>query len=267
MMDCSCHCHEIIKLTDVSFSWNRGFPILENVNLSICNCETVCIVGPNGGGKTTLLNLILGLISPNSGTIRIFGKSPEQARTRIGYMPQYSRLDLQFPVNVMDVVLMGRLRRGFWGRYSKADRDIAKEVLDEMSVADLASRSFAELSGGQRQRVLIARALACNPDILLLDEPTANVDPGFQEQFYEKLRELRKRMSILIVSHDVGFVASDINTVVCVNHGVVVHDAASITPEAISQVYGYHVKMIDHSHDVSCCHEHFHTQETKEGRQ
>lgn len=257
-------CHEIIKLSDVSYSWTRGFPILQDVNLAICNCETVCIVGPNGGGKTTLLNLILGLIHPDSGTVRVFDQPPEQSRNRIGYMPQYSRLDLQFPVNVMDVVLMGRLGLGFWGRYSKKDRDTAYEVLEEMSVADLASRSFAELSGGQRQRVLIARALACNPDILLLDEPTSNVDPGFQEHFYEKLRELRKRMSIVIVSHDVGFVAGDINTVVCVNHNVVVHDASALTPESIGQVYGYHVKMIDHDHDLSNRHERLHSRNPEE---
>jgi zinc transport system ATP-binding protein len=252
------NCQEIIKLTDVSFSWTRGYPILEGVNLTICNCETVCIVGPNGGGKTTLLNLILGIIRPDSGTVRVFGTSPEQAKRRIGYMPQYSKLDLQFPVNVMDVVLMGRLRRGFWGFYSQADREIAWRVLEEMSVADLARRPFSQLSGGQRQRVLIARALACNPEVLLLDEPTANVDPGFQEQFYEILRQLRSRMSIVIVSHDVGFVSSNINTVVCVNHQVQVHKAENITPEAISNIYGYQVKMIDHSHDLSGCHTHIH---------
>lgn len=248
-------CHEIIKLNDVSFSWTRGYPVLDNVNLTICNCETACIVGPNGGGKSTLLNLILGIIQPDRGTVRVFGEAPEQARRRIGYMPQYAKLDLQFPVNVMDVVLMGRLRPGFWGRYSRTDRETARRVLEEMSVADLARRPFAELSGGQRQRVLIARALACNPEILLLDEPTANVDPGFQEQFYEILRQLRSRMSILIVSHDVGFVSSDINTVVCVNHQVQVHKAADITPESISNIYGYHVKMIDHSHDLNCNHQ------------
>ncbi len=258
-------CQEIIKLENVAFSWNRGYPILENVNLTICNCETVCIVGPNGGGKTTLLNLILGTIQPDKGTVRIFGETPERARNRIGYMPQYSKLDLQFPVNVMDVVLMGRLRRGFWGRYSSTDREVARQVLEEMSVEHLAKRPFAELSGGQRQRVLIARALACNPDVLLLDEPTANIDPGFQEQFYEILRKLRDRMSILIVSHDVGFVSSDINTVVCVNHQVMVHNAADITPESISNIYGYHVKMVDHSHDVSCCHEHFHSHDHNHG--
>lgn len=250
-------CHEIIKLTDVSFSWTRGYPILENVNLTICNCETVCIVGPNGGGKTTLLNLILGTIRPDSGTVRVFGTTPEQARRRIGYMPQYSRLDLQFPVNVMDVVLMGRLRSGFRSFYSRADREAARQVLEEMSVAELARRPFSQLSGGQRQRVLIARALACSPDVLLLDEPTANVDPGFQEQFYEILRQLRSRMSIVIVSHDVGFVSSNINTVVCVNHQVQVHNAADITPESISGIYGYQVKMIDHSHDVGDGRPHF----------
>lgn len=247
-------CREVVKIENLNFSWDNHVLSLENVFLTIHDCEMVCIVGPNGGGKTTLLYLMLGLIKPNSGTVKILDETPDKARCRIGYMPQYLKLDLQFPVNVTDVVLMGRLRQGFWGRYSRTDREIAERVLEEMSIAQLARRPFAELSGGQRQRVLIARALACEPEILLLDEPTANIDPGFQEQFYEKLRELRKRMSIVIVSHDVGFVSSEIDTVICVNRQVAVHKSAEITPEAINDIYGYSIKIIDHQHDLGSLH-------------
>ncbi len=247
-------CREVVKIENLNFSWDNSVLSLEDVFLTIHDCEMVCIVGPNGGGKTTLLYLMLGLIKPNSGTVKILNEFPDKARRRIGYMPQYLKLDLQFPVNVMDVVLMGRLRHGFWGRYSRADREIAERVLDEMSIAELARRPFAELSGGQRQRVLIARALACEPEILLLDEPTANIDPGFQEQFYEKLRELRKRMSVVIVSHDIGFVSSEIDTVVCVNRHVAVHKSSEMTPEAISDIYGHRIKMIDHQHDLTPQH-------------
>lgn len=253
-------CREVVKIENLNFSWDNNRLALENVSLGIHNCEVVCIVGPNGGGKTTLLNLMLGLIKPSSGSIKVFGETPEKSRYRIGYMPQYLKLDLQFPLNVMDVVLMGRLHCGFWGRYSRNDRKIAERVLDEMSVADLARRPFAELSGGQRQRVLIARALACEPELLLLDEPTANIDPGFQEHFYDKLRELHKRMSIVMVSHVVGFVSSEIDTIVCVNRQVVVHKSTEITADTISGIYGYNVKIIDHTQDLSAIHKNRHQQ-------
>ena len=199
--------NNIIEIKDLDFSYENNIPVLENVNLTFSELESACIVGPNGGGKSTLLFLLLGLLKPSRGSIKIFGKSPIEARVDIGYMPQYIHLDTEFPICVSEVVLMGRLHDGYWGRYSKNDREVAMEAMREMSVEHLSKRLFSELSGGQRQRVLIARALTCNPKLLLLDEPTANIDPGMQEQFYETLYTLNQRMSILTVSHDLGFVS------------------------------------------------------------
>lgn len=242
---------DIIVIKNLSFAYEQGTPVLENVNLTFSELETACIVGPNGGGKSTLLYLILGLIKPTGGQITVFGSSPEKARMKIGYMPQFSNLDSDFPVNVMDVVLMGRLSRNFFGRYSAEDRKIAIEAMEEMSVANLARRPFSELSGGQRQRVLIARALACRPQLLLLDEPTANVDPCIQEQFYETMKTLNKRMSILMVSHDLGFVSQRIDSVICVNRKVQVHPTNTLSGDIMRDIYGYDVSMIRHDHRCS----------------
>lgn len=242
---------DIIVIKNLSFAYEQGAQVLENVNLNFRELETACIVGPNGGGKSTLLYLILGLIRPTGGQITVFGTTPEKARMKIGYMPQFSNLDSDFPVNVMDVVLMGRLSRNFFGRYSAADRKIAVEAMEEMSVADLAKRPFSELSGGQRQRVLIARALACRPQLLLLDEPTANVDPCIQEQFYETMKTLNNRMSILLVSHDLGFVSQRIDSVICVNRKVQVHPTNTLSGNIMRDIYGYDVSMIRHDHRCS----------------
>ena len=246
--------NNIIEIKDLYFSYESNMPVLENVNLTFCELESACIVGPNGGGKSTLLYLILGLLKPIRGSITIFGESPLDARGKIGYMPQYIQLDNQFPICVSEVVLMGRLQNGFWGRYSKKDREVAMETMTEMSVEHLAKRQFSELSGGQRQRVLIARALTCNPKLLLLDEPTANIDPGMQEQFYEILYKLNQRMSILTVSHDLGFVSDKINSVICVNRGVQVHPTNALDGNMITDMYGYDINLI--RHDYRCDHEH-----------
>ena len=246
--------NNIIEIKNLDFSYENSMPVLENVNLTFNELESACIVGPNGGGKTTLLYLILGLLKPNSGTITIFGKSPVEAHGQIGYMPQYIQLDNKFPICVSEIVLMGRLGRGFWGRYSKKDREVAMEAMKEMSIEHLAKRQFSELSGGQRQRVLIARALTCNPKLLLLDEPTTNIDPGMQEQFYEILYKLNQRMSILTVSHDLGFVSDKIDSVICVNRTVQVHPTNALDGNIITDMYGYDVNLI--RHDYRCDHNH-----------
>ena len=178
--------HEII-LDNISFAYKQR-NILEDVNLEIQKGEFASIVGPNGGGKTTLLKLILGLIKPDKGKIRIFDKEPGKIRHRIGYMPQYAHLDMNFPANVMDVVLMGRLGRGnLW--FSKKDRTKALKAIDQVGMSGFIKTGFNELSGGQKQRILIARALCSSPDILLLDEPTANVDHETEENLLSILQK------------------------------------------------------------------------------
>ena len=238
-----------IVMENVSFSYG-GPPVVEDVNLRIEPRQFVSVVGPNGGGKTTLLRLILGLLKPDSGSVRVLGTSPVEARGRVGYVPQSAELDSHFPISVRDVVLMGRLgvhRR--LGPYDRADRSIADAALDEMKLADLRRRSFASLSGGQRQRALIARALACRPDILLLDEPTASLDIAVEGELYALLTALSDRLTIVLVSHDLGFVSRFVESVICVKRRVVVHPTSELTGEIIREVYGADVRMVRHDHD------------------
>lgn len=242
--------HTVVSLRGVSFAYN-GVSVLDHVDLTIQAYEFVAIVGPNGGGKTTLLKLILGLLHPSSGEVRVFGESPVRTRRRIGYMPQHVHHDPQFPVTVMDIVLMGRLGRSLRGSYSKEDKRAALAALDELGLADIAGALFAELSGGQRQRVLIARALACDPALLLLDEPMANVDALAEARLLDDLQELNRRMTILMVSHDLGFVSNVVKSVVCVNRRVVVHSTSEITGETIRDIYAGDVRMVRHDHRCS----------------
>lgn len=244
-----------ILFEGVTFAYRQGMPVVKDVSLRVEKGKAVCIIGPNGGGKTTLLHLALGLLRADQGSVRVLGMDPLSARAGIGYMPQRVDFDDTFPVNVSDVVLMGRLRMGVVARYGRADREAARAALDEMGVADLERRPFAALSGGQRQRVLIARALASQPELLLLDEPTAYVDPGFAEQFYEIMRRLKTRLTVVMVSHDLGVVSEGVDSVICVNRTVRVHPTSELTGEVIQDLYGSPHALVRHDH---CCSEEGH---------
>lgn len=240
-----------IRLAGVTFAYDAA-PVLRDVSLTIARRDYACIIGPNGGGKTTLLKLILGLLEPQKGDIEVLGRDPSDACRRIGYMPQRVQLDPQFPVSVMDVVLMGRLGRdSILGRYRRADREFARNALCEVGLDSVAARPFSALSGGQRQRVLIARALACEPEILLLDEPTANLDPAVQESLYTLLRGLNERLTVVIVSHDIGFVSAHFRTVVCVDHHVHTHSTSELTEQRVADMYGRPVRFLHHVNNAA----------------
>ncbi len=238
-----------ISIRDVSFSYDTQVALVD-VNLEIYAFDSICIVGPNGGGKSTLIKLMLGLLSPDSGCVSIFGEKPEVARLRIGYVPQYANYDPQFPISVFEVVCMGRLGSSWTGRYSKKDKEVAMEALAIIGLADIAKRPFSSISGGQRQRVLIARALASEGDILILDEPTANIDHESELQFFDILTELNKRMTILMVTHEVGFASTFFKRIACVNKQVVIHPTSALTGDLIRDMYGGDLQMIRHDH---CC--------------
>ncbi|MGI9242073.1 MAG: metal ABC transporter ATP-binding protein [Verrucomicrobiales bacterium] len=238
----------MISFRDVSFSYG-GPAVIQNASFEIGKDDSICVVGPNGGGKTTLLRLILGLEKPDRGSIEVFGLPPKAARNRIGYMPQYLNFDPQFPISVLDVVLMGRITSGGLGPYRKADRLAAVEALGEIGMADRAGSPFSGLSGGQRQRVLIARALACDPTLLLLDEPTANVDQSVEAQLLETLQQLSKRVSILLVSHNLGFVSALVDHVLCVNRSVHVHPTTKMTGHTLAELFGGEISIVRHDQD------------------
>ena len=190
---------------------------MHNANLSVEAGSLVAVVGPNGGGKSTLLKLALGLLRPTRGAVRLFGHTPQEARGRVGYVPQQLHFDLAFPVSVLDVVLMGRCERNLFGAYRKADRQAALDALEQVQLSGVSARGFSALSGGERQRVLMAQALVSAPELMLLDEPTANVDAAIEHEIYELLHELNRRITIVVVSHNLSVVTRYASHVACVN--------------------------------------------------
>ena len=227
----------IVEIKNVCFAYN-GQTVLEGVSLDIRQGDFIAMIGPNGGGKTTLLKLILGLLKPAKGSIRVLGDTTEKASHHIGYVPQDVHINRSFPITAMDIVLMGKLepeRR--WTKNSAQDRQEALNALKQMEIEAFANRKIGELSGGQRQRVFIARALVSQPKLLLLDEPTASIDAKGQAEFYRLLKTLNKDIPILVVSHDLVAISTYVKSVACVNKRLHYHNQAEITGEMLEEMY------------------------------
>ncbi|MFO8082096.1 MAG: ABC transporter ATP-binding protein [Armatimonadota bacterium] len=239
----------VVVMTDVDFSYNTEL-VLEDVNIDVPPCDLCAIVGPNGGGKTTLLKLMLGLLKPDAGEVRVFGERPANVRTRIGYVPQDFSYDRRLPITALDVVLMGRLGvDSAAGPWTRGSRERAEEALETAGAEHLAQRRFVDASAGQQQRVLIARALATDPDMLMLDEPTASLDVAAEREIYELLRKLNERMTIVLVTHDLGFVSDVVKSVLCVNRRVKRHptsEMTDITGELLAEMYGSDLRVVRH---------------------
>lgn len=234
-----------ICIRNLYFSYQKE-PVLEQVNLDIYEKEFVSVVGPNGGGKTTLLKLILGLLQPQRGSILIFGEKSEKQREKIGYVPQHAQLDLSFPATVLEVVLMGLVHKRQWFSFSQPARRKAMDSLATVGLADFSKELFCHLSGGQRQRVLIARALVSQPKILLFDEPTAHVDTVAEKNLMDLLKQISKELTVVLVSHDLGFVSQYVDTVVCVNRMVQKHPTDALTGTMIQDLYRRSIEMVHH---------------------
>ncbi len=238
----------LVRLEGVDFAYD-GEPVLEDASLRIDRGDFAALVGPNGGGKTTLLKLILGLYQPHRGLVEVFGGPPAEVSRRIGYLPQRPEFDPLFPVTVLDVVLMGRLRGGFRPTFfHRADHQAAQSALEEVELGELAGRHFSRLSGGQRQRVLIARVLATHPELLLLDEPTAGLDPQAERELFQLLRQLNRKLTIVLVSHDLFFVSRFVNKVICVKRTVQVHETSEVSDETVTALYGSDLRLVRHAH-------------------
>ena len=238
----------IINLDNVSFSYTN-IPVVRDITLAVGEGEFLGVIGPNAGGKSTLLKLILGLLQPDKGDIKVFGKSPDKGRSRIGYVPQYPAFSRDFPINVLDAVLLGRLGETRWyGGYTQKDKNIAMDSLKAVEVDNISNQTIDSLSGGQLQRVLIARALASRPDILILDEPTANIDVRAEEDIFALLKEYNEHMTIIVVSHDIGFISGYVDRVACLNQTLLCHTTSEISGKTIEDLYGAPVKMIQHAH-------------------
>lgn len=239
---------EAIKIEHL-YKWYDDNLVLEDINLNIHQRDFFGIIGPNGGGKTTLLKLILGLLTPDKGKITIFGDPPRKKNSHpIGYVPQYLDFDPAFPISVRDIVLMGRLEfRNKWiRRFTKKDKETVYETLSMVECEQLINKQFSELSGGQKQRVLIARAISSQPKILLLDEPTASVDTQTERGFYELLKKLHKELAIVIVSHDVGVISTYVEKIGCLNKKLITHETKEITRDMMDIMYNCPVEMIAH---------------------
>jgi zinc transport system ATP-binding protein len=238
--------NKIIEINNLSFAYENQV-ILKDINLTVEEYDFMAILGPNGGGKTTLLKLINGLLKPTRGSIKVFGKEPKKVRKHIGYVPQYLSFDKHFPVSVLEVVLMSRLKTfSLLPWYSKEDLQKAYDILEQLKIKDLAHKRFGDLSGGQQQRTLIARALIVNPKLLILDEPTASVDIKIEEDIFEILKKLSKKVTIIIVSHDVSFVSSYVNKVTCLNMCSCTHNIEELDKNTLMDIYHGTIKTIEH---------------------
>ena len=247
---------KIVSLKNVSVKYDET-TALEGVSLDIYADDFLGIIGPNGGGKTTLVKAILGAIT-HEGEVEYSPTLFERSHRLIGYLPQLSEFDKSFPISVVEVVMSGlQAEKGFFSRYTKADREKAIKLLEMAGIADIADRQISEISGGQMQRALLCRAVILEPKLLILDEPTNFVDNQFENELYTLLRRLNERMAIVMVSHDLGTITSVVKSIVCVNRTVHRHDSNVITAE---QLENYHcpIQIISHVHVPHTVLEHHH---------
>ena len=240
----------VMECTGITL-YRNGYKVLDGVNARLPAGDFVAMVGPNGAGKTTLLKVLLGLLEADAGEISLFGQPAQIGRLRAGYVPQSGRFDTRFPVCVGELVAHGTLAGGWplWRRRSASQEAAITQSLEACGIAHLRERRIDSLSGGEVQRALIARALAVEPQLLILDEPTANIDPSGQEALFDLLAELNRRMTILVVSHDLGLTTRYARTVWCLNRSLCSHQAVDVSAETLAALYGYPVRVIDHRPD------------------
>ena len=225
----------IIKIEHLAAGY-EGKEVLHDVNLTIYQDDYLGIIGPNGGGKTTLMRLILGLMNPTEGNINYYKDGKPVKKITMGYLPQYNDLDKQFPISVYEVVLSGLNKtKSLFARFGKAHQQLVADTLERMQLSDLKDRHIGALSGGQLQRVLLARAIVSKPDVVILDEPNTYIDRRFQKQMYEMLEQINKECAIIIVSHDIAEVLNNVKHIACVNHHLHYHDTADMPREKLEE--------------------------------
>lgn len=233
-----------VELNHISLKYNEQL-VLDDINFSIEENDFVAIIGPNGGGKTTLLKVILGLLTPSSGEVKVFGREPQKARDLMGYLPQKLVFDPDFPINVFETVLTGRYH-GLFKNYTNNDRKAVLSALRDVEMQDLMDRQISKLSGGQMQRVFIARAIVREPKLLLMDEPMASIDPEMQHSFYELMSKLKDKMAIVLVSHDVGAVSTHVDKIACLNRKLFYHGPVEDSANGLEEVYHCPIELISH---------------------
>ncbi len=259
--------NKVLEINNLSVGYEDNPYVLKNVNLDVYSDDFLGIIGPNGGGKTTLLKTILGLVKPTTGQITFFSQGKKSDKINIGYLPQINQIDKKFPISVYDVILSGlTVEHKIFTRYTKQQKDRVGAIAEQMGLSNLIDRPIGALSGGQLQRALLGRAIIDGPDLLILDEPNSYVDKRFETDFYKILEDINKETAIILVSHDVGTVVSLVKNIACVNEGLHYHSGADVTSEWLQETYSacpieivghgdFPHRVLEKHNDCACCKE------------
>lgn len=254
----------ILQLSGVSVAYEEK-TVLKDISLTVYERDFLGVIGPNGGGKTTLIKTILGLIRPAAGTIRFYKEGHEVPEINMGYLPQYNSIDKKFPISVYEVVLSGLSKeKRLLSRFSAEQHERVRRIIVRMGLEGLEQRAIGELSGGQLQRALLGRALVSNPDVVILDEPNTYIDKKFEARLYSLLEEINKERAIVLVSHDIGTVLQNVKTIACVNEVLDYHPDTEIPAEWLEEHFGCPIELLGHGnlpHRVLKCHHHHHEEE------
>ena len=251
----------IIQVDALSASYDHK-TVLSQVNLTVYEHDFLGVIGPNGGGKTTLIKSILGLHQPDTGKIRFFKQGKEVPEIKMGYLPQYNTIDKKFPISVYEVILSGLSKqKSLFRRYNDEHHESVRQMIVRMGLEGLEHRAIGELSGGQLQRILLGRALVSNPEVVILDEPSTYIDKRFETKLYSLLEEINQERAIILVSHDIGTVLKNVKTIACVNETVHYHPHTEVPTEWLEEHFGCPIEMLGHGtfpHRVLKCHDHEH---------
>ena len=249
--------NSIIQINGLSAGYD-GKTVLHQVDLKVYGKDFLGIIGPNGGGKTTLIKCILGLHQPSQGSIRFYKDGQEIPDMNMGYLPQYNTIDKKFPISVYEVILSGLSKqKSIFRRYSKEQHEQVRQMIARMGLEGMEERSIGSLSGGQLQRALLGRALVSNPEVVILDEPNTYIDKRFEAKLYSLLEEINKERAIILVSHDIGTVLKNVKTIACVNETVHYHPHTEVPTEWLEEHFGCPIEMLGHGtfpHRVLKCH-------------
>lgn len=249
--------NSVIRINGLCAGYN-GKNILSHVDLNVYERDFLGVIGPNGGGKTTLVKCILGLHQPNEGEIRFYKNGQEVHDINMGYLPQYNNIDRKFPISVYEVVLSGLSKqKSIFRKYSSNQHDAVRQIISRMGLEGLEDHAIGALSGGQLQRALLGRALVSNPEVVILDEPDTYIDKRFETKLYSLLEEINKERAIILVSHDIGTVLKNVKTIACVNETVHYHPHTEVPTEWLEEHFGCPIEMLGHGtfpHRVLKCH-------------
>ena len=251
----------IIQISDLYAAYEEK-TVLSHVDLTVYERDFLGIIGPNGGGKTTLIKSILGLHQPQKGKIHFYKNGKEVPEINMGYLPQYNNIDKKFPISVYEVILSGLSKqKTIFQRYSNEQHELVRQMIIQMGLEGMDKRAIGELSGGQLQRALLGRALVSNPEVIILDEPNTYIDKRFEAKLYSLLEEINKERAIILVSHDIGTILKNVKTIACVNETVHYHPHTEVPTEWLEEHFGCPIEMLGHGsfpHRVLKCHDHEH---------